>query len=107
MCYTQAGCGGGWGGGRGIKLAVAQNNFRIYLELFSRLGKSSEPVRNLFQNSEKFPNIFKEISKHLEKVPNLLGIFFQKSEKFPNILKFFPNSLKMLTNYLDKKCLET
>ena len=82
MCDTQAGCGGGWGGGRGIKLAVAQNNFRIYLELFSRLGKSSEPVRNLFQNSEKFPNIFKEISKHFEQFPNLLGIFSKSQKNF-------------------------
>ena len=74
---------GGGGGGRGIKLAVAQNNFRIYLELFSRLGrKSSKPVRNLFQNSEKFPNIFKEISKHLEKFPNLLGIFSKSQKNF-------------------------
>ena len=82
MCYTQAGCGGGWGGGRGIKLAVAQNNFRIYLELFSRLGKSSEPVRNLFQNSEKFQNLFKEISNHLEQFPNLLGIFSKSQKNF-------------------------
>ena len=85
------------GGGEGKGLLLAQNNFRSHLELVSKLGKSSEPVRHFFQQN----------SKHLKKIPNLFRIFFKKPEKFPNIFKFVPNSFEMLCNYLDNKCLET
>ena len=80
------------GGGEGKGLPLAQNNFRSHLELVSKLGKSSEPVRHFFQSLENFPNIFN---------------IFKKPEKFPNIFKFVPNSFEMLCNYLDNKCLET
>ena len=76
------GAGGEVGGGGGGRLPVAQNDFRIHLEMFSKLGKSSKPVRNLFQSLEKFPNIFTKNSKQLEKFPNLLGIFSKSWKKF-------------------------
>ena len=77
-------------------MAVAQNNFRIHLEFFPRLGKSSKPVGNLFRNSEKFPNIFKKNSKCLEKFANIFKEFFPKvgkSSKYIQIKKVWKHNI--------------